>query len=116
MADNTHHHAGERNNRDLCVNRSQRCFDHVMTQNEKNQKRAIAGNGNLVKLIVNGNSIQGELEQAENGIFKINNIQNFLSEGKQSIEVLFEDGKTVFPYALLFLCEHFVIFSRLKSD
>ncbi|WP_175288776.1 TonB-dependent receptor plug domain-containing protein [Flagellimonas eckloniae] len=66
----------------------------------KTHKRIIAESKNGVRLSVNEKSIERRLVKQENGILKIDGIEEFLSEGKQSVEIHFQNPEKTFPYTL----------------
>ncbi len=66
----------------------------------KNQKEKILESNDTVELTINGNKISKNLNDATNGNLSIADLQSYLKEGKQRVEIRFKNENNAYPYSL----------------
>ncbi|WP_062057058.1 TonB-dependent receptor plug domain-containing protein [Aquimarina longa] len=66
----------------------------------KTQKQKTIPPNSIIELDINGKTIQTELKVNNEGKIVLKNIEQYISEGQQHIEVRFSNADTTFPYLL----------------
>ncbi len=72
----------------------------VLIAYSKMQKAKIVADDHTISIALNGKVIQRKLQLADNGKIRIDSLQKYIKEGKQTLSVKFSDPKVHFPYNL----------------
>ncbi len=82
----------------------------------KNQKNILITKENSVKLIINGKELNKSLNISKNGKIVIQNIESYIKEKEQNLQVKFSNSEATFPYSLNVTYDSFLPDSSNKSS
>lgn len=81
----------------------------------KAQKSKLVSKNNTIELIINGKSLKKELNMTKNGKIVIENIESYITNKKQNIQVKFSNSDVTFPYSLNVTYDSFLPESSKES-